>query len=204
MRASTRPVIVAIGGTTRANSSSERVLRLAADRLADAGAIVEVFAGPSLDLPMYAPDVAQRNPAAQRLISAMQRANGFLLASPGYHGSVSGLIKNALDYAEDLRDAPAPYWDGRAVGLITAATGWQATGSTMAALRAVVHALRGWPTPMGVTLNTCTNQFAEDGRLIDLAVDRQLTILAEQVLSFATMKMLAASAAAGFSRDSVG
>jgi hypothetical protein len=57
---------------------------------------------------------------------------------------------------------------------------------------------------MGVTLNTYQNPFAEDGRLMDAAVDRQLTILADQVLSFATMKMLAASASAGFNRDAGG
>ena len=199
MRTSTRPVIVAIGGTTRANSSSERVLRLVAERLENLGATVELFAGPTLDLPMYAPEVPHRTAAAERLVSAMRRANGFLVASPGYHGSVSGLIKNALDYAEDLRNAPEPYWDGRAVGLITAAMGWQATGSTMAALRAIVHALRGWPTPIGVSINTCQKPFSEDGKLLDAEVDRQLSILAKQVLSFATMKKLATATSQGAS-----
>jgi len=191
-----KPVIVAIGGTTRANSSSERVLRIAAERAAAAGCTVEVFAGPELVLPMYAPEVALRNEGTQRLVCAMQRASGFLISSPGYHGSMSGLIKNALDYIEDLREAPLPYWEGRAVGLITCAMGWQATGSTMAALRAFVHAVRGWPTPMGVALNTCQTPFAQDGRLADVAVDRQLTILVEQVVSFATMRLLAAAASA--------
>ncbi len=42
----------------------------------------------------------------------------------------------------------------RSVGLIATAYGWQATGSTLATLRSIVHALRGWPTPLGAAINS--------------------------------------------------
>ena len=54
-----------------------------------------------------------------------------MLVSPGYHGAVSGLVKNALDYVEDLRDEPRPYLDGRAVGCVAIALGWQAAVTTL-------------------------------------------------------------------------
>jgi len=57
-----------------------------------------------------------------------------------YHGSLSGLIKNALDSLEPLRDDVRPYLDGRAVGCIVVADGWQACGSALASLRGIVHA----------------------------------------------------------------
>ena len=71
-----------------------------------------------------------------------------IVASPAYHGGVSGLVKNALDYVEDLRDAKRPYLDGRAVGCIACAGGWQAAVATLTGLRSISHALRGWPTPL--------------------------------------------------------
>ena len=115
----------------------------------------------------------------------MRRCQGVVIASPGYHGSISGLIKNALDYIEDLRTEPAPYLDGRAVGCIACAAGWQATGPTLAALRSVVHALRGWPTPMGVVVNTAEPVFEESGRCLDPIMDAQLALVGRQVIEFA-------------------
>ena len=68
--------------------------------------------------------------------------------------STDEAIKNALDYAEDTAKDARPYLDGRAVGCIACAYGWQATDSTLIAMRSIVHALRGWPTPLGVAANT--------------------------------------------------
>ena len=72
-----------------------------------------------------------------------------MITSPGYHGTVSGLVKNALDYLEELRGDQRPYLDGRAVGLIAVARGWQASVSTLGTLRQVVHALRGLADTVG-------------------------------------------------------
>ena len=57
------------------------------------------------------------------------------------------MVKNALDTLEITAKDAAPYFDGRPVGTIVTAYGWQATGSTLAALRAIVQAMRGWNTP---------------------------------------------------------
>ena len=80
---------------------------------------------------------------------------------------------------------PRPYLDGRAVGSIACAGGWQAAAVTLTGLRAIVHALRGWPTPLGVALNTSEPVFGPDGALVDRAALGQLEILADQVVSFA-------------------
>ena len=97
-----RPFIVGIGGTTRPGSSSEKALRYALALAEALGADVELFDGASINLPMYAPESAVRSEAAQRMIAALRRAHGVILSTPCYHGSVSGLVKNALDYTEDM------------------------------------------------------------------------------------------------------
>jgi FMN reductase len=190
MAAKFRPLIVGIGGTTRAGSTSEKALRCALAFAEAAGAETELFAGPSLNLPMYAPESTARTPEAERLIAALRRTHGVILCSPGYHGSISGMLKNALDYIEDMRDDPLPYLDGRAVGVIACANGWQATGSTLMALRSIVHALRGWPTPLGVVINSTGKAFDDSGAPADKATAQQLKILAEQVVNFARMRSL--------------
>ncbi len=136
---------------------------------------------------MYTAEAGERPDDVRRLLEALRRAHGVILSTPCYHGSVSGLLKNALDYVEDMARDPHPYFDGRAVGLIVCGSGWQSTAITLSALRSIVHALRGWPTPMGVAINTLNRTFDEKGSVIDEAAARQLGILVTQVVGFARM-----------------
>jgi FMN reductase len=98
---------------------------------------------------------------------------------------VSGLVKNALDYLEELREDERPYLDGRAVGLIAVARGWQAAVSTLSTLRQVAHALRGWPTPLGLAINSTATRFDQDGSTTDEAAAASVRRQAEQMVDFA-------------------
>jgi FMN reductase len=144
---------------------------------------------------MYTVGMPERTPEASRLIDAFRRCNGIIVASPAYHGSISGLVKNALDYTEDLRADPRVYLDGVAVGLIACAGGWQAAVQTLAALRSIAHALRGWPTPLGAAINTTTPLFDESGVCLDLSSKFQLETVGRQVVEFARMRESAIQAA---------
>jgi FMN reductase len=179
-------LIVGIGGTVRTGSTSETALAKALKVAQDAGASTVSFGGAFLtELPHYNPAQERPNAARKRLVEAVREADGLIIATPGYHGSISGLVKNALDCLEDLREDARPYLDGRAVGCIVAAAGAQAGGSTLMALRAVVHAMRGWPTPFGATLNTSQGLFDSNGEFTDLRDGQATAIVAQQVLTFA-------------------
>ncbi len=186
-----QPLIVGIGGTTRDGSSSERALRISLDAAEALGARTKIFSGSDLILPMYDPAVLERSLNASELVAALRACDGVIITSPGYHGSISGMVKNALDYTEDMNKDPRVYFDGRAVGCIACAYGWQATGSTLNTLRSIAHALRGWPTPMGVAINSAESGFGEDGLCTDEKVNEMLRLLAKQVYDFAMMSNLA-------------
>ena len=191
-----RPHIIGIGGTTRAGSSTERVLRFALQVAEEGGATTAGFFGPELaELPMYAPENPARTEGAVRLAEELRRADGIIVASPGYHGSVSGLVKNALDYVEDLRDDERSYFDGLAVGCIATGAGWQAIVATLQQLRTIAHALRGWPTPLGAAINSTLQVFGEDGDVVDERARFQLETVAREVLQFANNKLAAAQLA---------
>jgi FMN reductase len=176
---------VGLGGTLRPSSSTEKALRVALKAAERYGARTHLLCGSALDLPMYAPENVVRAPAAQNLVDELRRADGIILGSPGYHGGISGLVKNVLDYAEDLSRDAAPYLHDRAVGLISTAAGWQGAVVTLSALRNVVHALRGWPTPLGVAINTAEPVFGENGDCLSPKMADQLDQLARQVVEFA-------------------
>lgn len=176
-------MVVGIGGTTRMDSSSERALRYTLGIAAAAGAETVLLGAADIHVPMYQPDAHNRTPAAERLVEALREADGVVVASPGYHCGVSGLVKNALDYAEDLRTDARPYLDGRAFGCIATAAGWQAPAATLGQLRTIAHALRAWPTPVGVAMNSAQPCFDTDGAPVE-PFCTQLETMARQVVFF--------------------
>ena len=131
------PLLIGIGGTTRPGSSTERALAAALAHARTLGAQTQLFGGAELAaLPPFNPEVTTRTPQEVAFVEAVRQADGILLASPGYHGGVSGLVKNAIDLLEDLRGDSRVYLDGRAVGCIVTAAGWQGCNTTLGAMRA--------------------------------------------------------------------
>jgi FMN reductase len=190
--------VLGIGGSTRPNSTTELALRVSLAAADAAGAETLMLGSGDLVVPLYVPDPRDRVPKVVRFLEEVRRADGLIIASPGYHGALSGMVKNALDYLEDLREDDPPYLDGKAVGSIATASGWQATMSTIMGLRSVVHALRGWPTPMGATINMAAGPvFDDQGKCVDPVARFQLELVGQQVVEFARMRAAAAAARAG-------
>ena len=177
------PFIVGIGGTLRENSSTERALRQCLSSVERRGGRTLLLAGEDIDLPMYNPHDGARTEKAAALVTALREADAVVVGSPGYHGGVSGLVKNALDYIEDLRGDARVYLDNTPWGCISCAYGWQAAVGTLGQLRVIGHALRAWPTPLGVAINSDDPIWDEGGALIDDTVSGQLDMLAMQLVA---------------------
>lgn len=184
-----KPFIVGIGGTAAPGSSTEQALTLALAAAERAGARIKMFGSDTLaKLPHYLTGGAAEAAEARALVEAVRAADGVIIASPGYHGSISGLVKNAIDYLEETAKDKRVYLDGVPVGLIATAYGWQATGSTLATLRSIVHALRGWPTPLGAAINSSGGIF-KGGECSDAGASAQLELVGKQVVQFARLRI---------------
>jgi FMN reductase len=181
--------VVGIGGTLRPDSSTEKALRFVMSGLRSSGAVTQLLAGADLGrLSMYNPNgMRQSDSPARQLLDALSNADAVVLASPAYHGSVSGLVKNALDYIEDLRDGPRVYLHGLPVACIATGAGWQGVVATVMQLRTIVHSLRGWPTPLGVAINTTERAFGDDEEPVGKVRD-QLEMLQAELLGQASMR----------------
>lgn len=172
------PHIVALGGTLRAESTTGRLLAAALEIAEARGARTTLLTGDDIAFPHYEPGNADSHAAIGRYLGALRTADAVIVGSPGYHGTLSGLVKTALDYVEQLRADERVYFDGLPVGLIATAAGWQAAVSTLQALRTITHSLRGWPTPMGLAINT-----AEEGDAI-VKCNPQMEIMVSQIFDF--------------------
>lgn len=175
--------IVGIGGSIETGSQSERALRAVLAAAEKRGASTTSFTGRALDFAPYHFGASMPG-TAHDYIEAVRGADAVVIASPGYHGTVSGLVKNALDYLEELRTDARPYLDGRPVGAIAVAKGWQAANGTLSTIRQVIHALRGWPAPLGLTINSAVTRFDEFDVADDTGVVAGTDLLAGQLVEF--------------------
>ncbi len=179
--------IVGIGGALRADSTSEKALNLVAGRLAERGITMRMFVGRDLAFPLYDPAEAQADlPSVGEYIEAVRACDGLIIASPVYHGGPSGLIKNAIDHLQPLATDRLPYLAQRPVCCIAAGGGMAGAVSTLSALKDVVHALRGWPTPLQVPINTSAGPFSADGACIDSKLSRTLDAAIDDLVAFVT------------------
>ena len=176
--------IVGLGGSVDPDSQSERALRAVLRAAEQRGATVQAFTGGHLDLPPYHYGVHLPD-GTRDYLEAIRRADGVVIASPAYHGTMSGLVKNAVDYLEELNQDARPYLSGRAVAPVAVAKGWQAAVTTLGTLRQVVHALRGWPTPIGLAVNGTITRFDADGTTADDTVTQLVDSMADQLMEFA-------------------
>ena len=185
------PLIVGIGGSTSSASVTNLLLRAGLAATAALGARTTAFTGEQLvSLPIFDANDQAAAPAAGPMVAAVRAADGVIIATPGYHGGMSGLVKNAIDHLEQLRDDERPYLAGRAVGVIVAAAGCQACGLTLVSERSAIHALRGWPTPFGVAVNSAEQRPAADGSF-DQRITGSLDVLATQLMDFAAWQAAA-------------
>jgi FMN reductase len=179
--------VVGVGGTLREGSASLGALRRALAAAGEAGAETELLDLRELDLPMYQPGRAleEYGPGAARLVEELRGADAVLISTAAYHGTLAGVTKNALDFAQFLSGGDHPYFDGKVVGLISTAGGEQAGANATGALVHVVHSLRGVVAPLMVQISKAWQRADRSGDITDELYGRRLDSLGELVVELA-------------------
>src|SRR5687768_11426743 len=139
--------ILGIGGSNRKGSKSLIALETALRLAEEAGAESVLADVRALGLPVFDPDRPRSEypPTLDWLLDEAWRADGYLLCSPTYHGTVAGGVKNVLDTLDLLGDAVPPYFGGKPVGLL--ALGGASAMNTINALYHATRALNGLAMP---------------------------------------------------------
>lgn len=176
--------IVGLGGSLREPSSSLQALRLALEAAEAAGAEVELLDVRALDLPLFGTEGNRVPPGAARLAESAGAADGMVWSSPLYHGTVSAVFKNALDWLQLLGGHQPPFLTHKPIGLIATAAGVQGL-QAINTMEFVVRALRGWAVPLVVPIARAHQVFADDGAARDPAVADQLARLGREVVASA-------------------
>jgi FMN reductase len=177
-------MIVGLGGSLARVSKSRASLRTALEGAEEAGAETRLLDLRELDLPMYNPDDDRPTDAAIRLIESCYAADGLLWSSPMYQGTISGALKNALDWLHVLGQRDPPYLHDKVIGLISAAGGTHGL-QAINTMEFSVRALRGWAVPYVVPVASAARVFDSEGRIRDETIELQLRKLGSEVVRVA-------------------
>ncbi|MFB8372529.1 NADPH-dependent FMN reductase [Paenibacillus taichungensis] len=129
--------IIILAGSNRKNATSTRLGEYAAEVISGQGHEASLFDLYQTPLPFYAPDEKQNEDQnLSDLNTRMLAADAIILSTPEYHGSISGVLKNALDHLSQA------HFSGKPVLSISSAGG--AVGvSSLLQLQAIIRNLHG-------------------------------------------------------------
>lgn len=190
-----RPLrILGIGGSARASSYTAQVMRAALGMFEAAGAETVEASVRALNLPVYNEDIplAEQPDALHWLLEEVRRADGYLIVSPTYHGTIAGSLKNALDALHIQHGAENSYFNGRPVGLM--AYGGPAAQNVLTALYHAVRSMQALVVPTSVTV--AKTALTEDGSdVADASTRARMERLATEVLELASLQRLSTQVA---------
>ncbi|URD49552.1 NADPH-dependent FMN reductase [Chroococcidiopsis sp. CCNUC1] len=168
--------IVGIGGSLRKDSYSQLALEIAARRVEALGAEVEILDLRQMQLPFcHGGDEYPGYPDVERLQNTVQQADGLILATPEYHGSVSGVLKNALDLMS------FDQLDSKVAGLISV-LGGQPNSNALNDLRLIMRWVHAWVIPEQIAIGQAWKAFGADGKLLDEKLSQRFDQFAQSLV----------------------
>jgi len=170
--------ILGVGSSMRKGSYGTRALKMVLDAAMKHEAKTRLLDLRGTIMPMFNPDMSnEHQEQMKRVIDDVNWADAFVLSSPDYHGSMSGVMKNFLDF----------YWEefaGKTFGYICSS---HEKGLTvMDQMRTAVRQCYGWSLPYGVSVNG-EEDFNEKGEIINRLLAKRLKILARDLVVYGTL-----------------
>ncbi|MCZ8225057.1 MAG: NADPH-dependent FMN reductase [Microcystis sp.] len=168
--------IVGINGSLRPGSYSAMALEVAISRVGALGVETEIIDLRKLSLPFCnGGDDYSDYPDVAKMQQTVKSAAGLILATPEYHGSVSGVMKNALDLMsfEEL--------SGKVAGLISV-LGGQSNSNALNDLRIILRWVHAWVIPEQIGLGQAWKVFNEEGEILDEKLSQRFDAFARSLV----------------------
>jgi chromate reductase, NAD(P)H dehydrogenase (quinone) len=182
--------ILAFAGSTRSGSFNKKLLAIAAAAAREAGAEVTMVDLRDLALPLYDGDLEDAHglpDGAKRLKALMIESDGFLIASPEYNSSITGVLKNAIDWAsraESDDEPPLAAYRGKVAALCGASPGALGGMRALVHVRAILGNIGVIVLPDQISISKAHEAFDESGRLKDERKGKQVAALASGLVDF--------------------
>lgn len=168
--------VIGIAGSLRPNSRTHQALQIVTQMLQEKGVVVELLDVRDLNLPFCNGGSDYSDfPDVERLRNSVNSSQGIIFASPEYHGTISGVLKNAIDLLEQH------HMEGKVVGLISILGGAQSAGS-LDTLRIICRQLHAWTIPDQVIIANSAQAFDSKGCLIAPGISPRIDKFLNQLI----------------------
>jgi NAD(P)H-dependent FMN reductase len=177
--------VLGVAGSMRQESYSTLGLKMVLEEAKKYGSELHLLDLRDINLPLYDPGAPSSNDPSfnnssnvlEKITTALKWADALVLASPDYHGSMSGTLKNFLDY----------FWEdfaGKTFGYIIAS---HEKGLTVAdQMRTAVRQCYGWSMPYNISING-EKDFDSEGNLVNSALIKRIKMLARDLVTYGAL-----------------
>lgn len=169
--------VVALVGSTRKSSTTRKATEIVIKELQNHGIETEIIHFAEVKLPIYEGDLNKEDypEEVKQFIEKVALADGIILASPEYHGSVTGVLKNAIDYLK------AREMSGKLAAIFATAGSKLGAANTVNTLHQICRNLHAWALPQSPSIPAAYEAFHEDGTLKDANLQERLEKLGESL-----------------------
>lgn len=162
--------VLAFAGSTREDSSNKKLVAQAAEYASQTGASVTVIDLRQFPMPLYDGDLEREvgmPENAKRLRQLMMEAQVIFISSPEYNHSISGVLKNALDWASrsEAGGGSREAFEGKKFVLLSASPGKKGGAKGLVHLREIIKDMRGNILPQEFSLSDSNNAFDQQNKL---------------------------------------
>ena len=175
----TKPKILAFAGSTRVDSFNKKLVKIAAAGAMESSTDVTVIDLRDFAMPLYDGDLEQKEglPSnARKLKDLMLSHQGFLISSPEYNSSISGVLKNMIDWTSRPSEGEEPLacFKGRVAGIMSASPGGLGGLRGLVHVRAILENINVLVIPDQIAIAKAHEVFNADGTLKDKKQEEQV------------------------------
>ena len=181
------PKVLAFAGSTRKESVNKRLARIALQAAKKAGAETTFVDLQDFNIPLYCDDLVAKQGIPEGVLEFKQLLNshnGFFIASPEYNGSLTGVLKNAIDWATIKADGEERMscWNGKIAGLVSASPGGLGGIRGLHHLRTILAGIGTFVLPNHLAVGNSTENLQNEKQITDEKLQLQLESLTREMV----------------------
>jgi FMN reductase len=172
-------VVMGICGSYDLDSANGRMLEIVLNECKELGAETVIWDHGARPLPLVGAEGCWDDLNVKDFQEMVISADAFVLSSPEYHGTMSGVMKNSLDWVY------SKHTSGKVFGLIST-LGGQTSNNTLNHMRIAARWIHGWVTPEQIAVPNIKEAFNEDGFLVSDDINSRVIGLATSIVENTT------------------
>jgi len=182
--------ILVFAGSLRKESYNKKLARVAAKSAEAAGAKVTLVELNDYSMPIFSEDIEASEGPNQKVTEfkeLMKNADAFFICSSEYNSSISGVLKNTIDWASRQADGEKPLeaFNGKVVALMSASPGNLGGLRGLVHLRSILGNIKMLVLPDQLAISQAHEAFGPDGSLLDQGKQKAVANIANRLVEVA-------------------